>query len=47
MSSYSIEAIEGIGKVYRAKLAKIGVKTTGALLARAATPKDRRELAEA
>ena len=47
MSSYSIEAIEGIGKVYGAKLSNIGLKTTSALLARAATPRGRKELAEA
>lgn len=46
MSSYSIEAIEGIGKVYGAKLAGVGVKTTAALLTRAATPRGRKALAE-
>ncbi|MHA1554621.1 MAG: DUF4332 domain-containing protein, partial [Alphaproteobacteria bacterium] len=46
MSSYPIEAIEGIGKVYGRKLAQVGIKTTGVLLGRAATPKGRKALAE-
>lgn len=47
MSSYSIEAIEGIGKSYGKKLSKVGIKTTKALLDRAATPKGRKALADA
>jgi len=47
MSSYPIEAIEGIGKVYGKKLSAVGITTTGALLNRAATPKGRRALGEA
>lgn len=46
MSSYSIIDIEGIGVSYKKKLQKIGVRTTGKLLERAATPKGRRQLAE-
>ncbi len=46
MSSYPIEAIEGIGKVYGQKLAKVGVRTTKALLDRAATPKGRKNLSD-
>jgi len=41
-----IEAIEGIGEVYAAKLKEIGIKTTEQFLERAATRKDRKELAE-
>jgi predicted flap endonuclease-1-like 5' DNA nuclease len=39
--------IEGIGKVYAEKLAKVGVKTTEALLEKGAAPKGRKDLAEA
>lgn len=38
--------VEGIGPKYADKLAKIGVKTTGALLKLGATPKGRKELAD-
>ena len=38
--------IEGIGPAYAAKLEKIGVKTTEALLKDGATPKGRKELSE-
>ncbi len=43
----SISAIEGIGETYGAKLKALGINTTEALLERAATPKGRRDLAEA
>ncbi len=46
MSSYSIIDIEGIGVSYKKKLQKVGIRTTGKLLERAATPKGRRQLAE-
>lgn len=46
MSSYSIIDIEGIGVSYKKKLQKVGVRTTGKLLERAANPKGRRQLAE-
>ncbi len=42
-----IEAIEGIGAIYAAKLAEVGIETTEALLAKGATPAGRRGLAEA
>ncbi len=38
--------IEGIGPAYAAKLEKIGVKTTEALLKEGATPKGRKEVSE-
>jgi predicted flap endonuclease-1-like 5' DNA nuclease len=38
--------IEGIGEVYAAKLQDVGLRTTGALLKAAATPKGRQDLAE-
>lgn len=38
--------IEGIGKNYAEKLAKVGVSTTQALLNKGATPKGRKELSE-
>ncbi|MDE6268545.1 MAG: DUF4332 domain-containing protein [Muribaculaceae bacterium] len=44
--AYKIEEIEGIGIAYAEKLEAAGVKTTEALLERAATPKDRKKLAE-
>lgn len=44
--AYKIEEIEGIGAAYAEKLEAAGVKTTEALLERAATPKDRKKLAE-
>ncbi|MCJ7473198.1 MAG: DUF4332 domain-containing protein [Actinobacteria bacterium] len=40
----TLEKIEGIGKVYGKKLAKIGIKTTEALLKKGATPKGRKEI---
>jgi predicted flap endonuclease-1-like 5' DNA nuclease len=46
MSSYSIIEIEGIGPSFTKKLQKIGIRTTGKLLERAASPKGRRQLAE-
>ena len=42
--SYPIADIEGIGPVYAGKLEAAGIKTTGALLKRAASPKGRKEL---
>ena len=39
-----IADIEGIGPVYARKLAKVGVRSTNALLKRGATPKDRKAL---
>lgn len=47
MATYKVEEIEGIGPVFAEKLNAAGVKTTEELLARAATPKGRKELAEA
>ncbi|MDE6300775.1 MAG: DUF4332 domain-containing protein [Muribaculaceae bacterium] len=44
--AYKIDEIEGIGPAYAEKLEAVGVKTTEALLERAATPKDRKKLAE-
>ncbi|HEY52721.1 MAG TPA: DUF4332 domain-containing protein [Caldilineae bacterium] len=41
-----IEAIEGIGEVYGAKLRAANITTTAALLKRCATAKDRKTLAE-
>lgn len=46
MASYSIMEIEGIGPSFKKKLQKVGVRTTGKLLERAANPKGRRSLAE-
>ena len=46
MSSYSITEIEGIGPSFKKKLQKVGVRTTGKLLERAANPKGRRQLAD-
>jgi predicted flap endonuclease-1-like 5' DNA nuclease len=42
----SLMSVEGIGKVYTAKLADAGLKTTDALLAAGTTPKERAALAE-
>ena len=39
--------IEGIGPVYAAKLEKVGVRTTDALLKKGSSPEDRRALVEA
>ena len=46
MASYSIMEIEGIGPSFKKKLQKIGIRTTGKLLERAANPKGRRQLAD-
>ena len=46
MASYSIMEIEGIGPSFKKKLQKVGIRTTGKLLERAANPKGRRNLAE-
>lgn len=43
--SYSISDIEGIGPVLAEKLHGAGIKTTDALLQRAASPKGRKEVA--
>lgn len=43
--SYSISDIEGIGPVLAEKLKGAGIKTTGALLERAASPKGRKDVA--
>lgn len=45
--SYKIAEIEGIGPVYAAKLEAVGVTTTEDLLEKAATPKQRKDLAAA
>ena len=42
-----IMKVEGIGKLYAEKLKKAGISSTGALLEKGATPKGRKELAEA
>ena len=42
----SIMSIEGIGEAYAAKLRAVGIRSTEALLARAAAPKGRQELEE-
>lgn len=44
--AYKIVEIEGIGNVYAEKLEAAGIKTTEDLLENAATPKQRKELAE-
>lgn len=44
--SYTIEKVEGIGKTYRRKLAKVGVKTTGALLRTCCERKGRRDVSK-
>jgi predicted flap endonuclease-1-like 5' DNA nuclease len=45
--SYKIENIEGIGPAYREKLAGAGITKTNHLLAKCATSKGRKEVAEA
>lgn len=45
MANYKIEDIEGIGAAKGQMLRKAGVKSTNSLLANAATPKQRKELA--
>ena len=37
--------VEGVGRVYAGKLAKIGIKTTEALLKKGASPQGRKEIA--
>ncbi len=44
--AYNVETIEGVGTVYAEKLNAAGVKTTENLLAKCATSKGRKELAE-
>lgn len=44
--AYKVETIEGVGTVYGEKLNAAGIKTTEELLAKCATPKGRKELAE-
>jgi len=44
--NYKIEEIEGIGKARAEKLAKSGIKTTGDLLAQAASARGRKVVAE-
>jgi predicted flap endonuclease-1-like 5' DNA nuclease len=43
----SLIKVEGIGEVYAKKLIEVGIATTGALLEKGATPKGRKEIAEA
>ena len=45
--AYKIDQIEGIGEVYAAKLAEIGIKTTDDLLTQCAAPAGRKKVAEA
>lgn len=45
--AYKVEQIEGIGEVYAAKLNAAGIQTTDDILEKCATPKGRKELAEA
>lgn len=47
MAGYAVKAIEGIGEVHALRLRQAGVRTTAALLARAASPAGRSSLAEA
>lgn len=44
--AYKVDEIEGVGEVYAQKLGEAGIKTTDDLLEKAATPKQRKELAE-
>ncbi|MDH3580805.1 MAG: DUF4332 domain-containing protein [Hyphomicrobiales bacterium] len=44
--SYSVIDVEGIGPAYAKKLKAVGVRTTGTLLKRAASPKGRKALAQ-
>lgn len=44
--AYKIDEIEGVGEVYAQKLGEAGIKTTDDMLEKAATPKQRKELAE-
>lgn len=41
-----LNAIEGIGEVYQAKLEQVGLRTTDDLLSVAATPRGRKDLSE-
>jgi predicted flap endonuclease-1-like 5' DNA nuclease len=41
-----LEAIEGIGETYAQQLRNAGIRSTGALLEKGATPKGRKEIAE-
>lgn len=45
--AYKIEQIEGIGEVYAAKLAEVGIKTTENLLEQCANPAGRKKVEEA
>ncbi len=45
--AYKVETIEGVGAVYGEKLNAAGINTTDDILAKCATPKGRKELAEA
>ncbi len=45
--AYNVATIEGVGEVYAEKLNAVGVRTTEDILAKCATPKGRKELAEA
>lgn len=45
-SMATLEKIEGIGPVYGKKLAKVGIRTTEALLKKGATPKGRKIIEE-
>ncbi|HEX9906546.1 MAG TPA: DUF4332 domain-containing protein [Propylenella sp.] len=47
MASYSIAGIRAIAPFYAAKLKAVGIRSTTKLLQRAATPKLRKQLAEA
>jgi len=42
-----LELVEGIGRVYAKDLRKAGVRSTGSLLVKGATPKGREEIAKA
>lgn len=44
---YPIDTIEGVGPAFKEKLAKAGVANTSQLLAKASTPKGRKDLAAA
>jgi predicted flap endonuclease-1-like 5' DNA nuclease len=46
MASYSVDDIRSIGSFYAPKLKSVGIRSTAALLKRAATPKLRKELAQ-
>ena len=44
---YAIDTIEGIGPAYRAKLVKVGIRTTDGLLKQCCDKKGRRQIADA